>query len=242
MVFSLRLMGCVLLICGFLLQNACANMVKDVAMVEVKGGGGEKVVTLRMGKDMYAIPVAYLTPKGDSYPDEIVVIKGSIDIGVTLPSFSGYSENDSLVGEYNPNIVQFSWSESGVGIEYDADRILKNGLEYGLMMRDLSKDMRDMIAYSSLYEEGTMNYVSVASHGSKVIIECYDGSVNDLCKMHYFHKQKNFGVTAVFDRRYLKEWKSIDEKINSLLSDWKVRKESSQVTTRPLTPKISDSG
>lgn len=220
MFFSLRLLGCFLLIFGSVLQSACASAGKDTAMAVVKGNRGEKVVTIRIGRDTYAIPVSYLTPKGDSYPDEIVVTKGSVDIGVTLPSFSGYSGTDSLVGEHNPNVIQFSWNESGVGVEYDADRILKNGLKYGLMRRDVSKDIQGMIAYSSLYEEGTLNYVSVASHGSRVIIECYDGSVNDLCKMHYFHKKKNFGVTAIFDYRHLKEWKSIDKKINSLLSDW----------------------
>ncbi|MGS2724915.1 hypothetical protein ACVBEJ_14335 [Porticoccus sp. GXU_MW_L64] len=206
-----------------LLQNACAGTEQDG--LRAMAGESEKVVKLVMGRDEYAIPVSYLTPDGDDYPDEIVVTKGRINIGVSLPSYRGYSKGDSLVGEYNPAIVKFSWQESGVGIENDADKRLSNALEYGLVQRDPSKDVLGMAAYSSLYDEGTINYISEASHGSKVKIECYTGSVNELCKMHYFHKQKSFGVTAVFDHRYLKEWKSIDEKINALLSSWEMRKE-----------------
>jgi len=204
--------------CGTLTLYSCDSFEEEKNMASSEKKLDTSLVRVSVGQDAYMIPMNFMTPYGD-YPKEFSSKDDLMQVRLYLPEFTGYAANDSPIGKYNPDEVDVMWNAYGVGI--DATSMLDRSLKFELVSRNADADKLDLTAYKDLVDDDATTYMSEAAHGSKVMIQCYTGGVNDICKINYFHKQKQFGIFFSFNAKYLKDWKMIDERINSMIDSWK---------------------
>jgi len=205
--------------CATLPLYSCDSVEEEESMAASEKKLDTSLVKVSVGQYIYMIPMNFMTPYGD-YPKELSSKDDLIQIRLYLPDFTGYAANDSPIGKYNPDEVDVMWNAYGVGI--DAESMLERSLKFQLVSRNPIADKLDLTAYKDLADDDAITYMSEAVHGSKVMIQCYTGGVNDICKINYFHEKKRFGIFFSFNAKYLKDWKIIDKKINFLINNLRV--------------------
>ena len=181
------------------------------------------IVQVKLAEDTFQIPKSYLSPN-EGYRNALIA-NGMIEIAMFLPDFSGYKEDRNLptVGKYNKNQVTAFWTSQGTGGSYDAQKRLDNGLEYGLVERSNNDDFIGLTAYRHILDKG-MSYIGKNSSGHQVEIDCSNKIINSICKIQYLNSTRNIGVFISFDKKHLKDWKAIDDKLASFIQDWQVGK------------------
>lgn len=203
--------------CGPYQPQSSHNRTETGQMME-KDSTGERRINVIVGDETYMIPVYYLSPNRDL--PAMIVARGTIDIAAFLPDFRGYAPDDSQIGPYRSDKISASWSSSGGGLHYNADERLKRVLSLELVERTPEGDRFGLLAYRSTTNEN-ITYMAKGSHGSTMMLQYSKGSVNSICRLDYFHRDKQMGVLYLFDGAHLADWKKIDDKIQSMIQAWK---------------------
>ncbi|GAB3038860.1 hypothetical protein [Bowmanella dokdonensis] len=178
-------------------------------------------VTVLMAGEIFNIPKSHLSPNRE-FPDKIRR-ENMIEVTFFFPDFKGFGEEDDIatVGRYNPNQVTAFWTKINGGGRLDASKSLSNAIKYGLSERDSSLDLEGLTAYRNVHDSG-VTYLAQNYHGDNVLIHCSDGQVNSVCKLEYLDSTNDRGIFTSFDKKFLLRWSEINNKLLSLIEQWKV--------------------
>jgi hypothetical protein len=212
---------------SFKLKLAVASLLLTVITFNFSYAGGDdkmneqKNVIVSMAGELFKIPQEYLSPNKE-LPEEIEK-DNMIEISFFFPDFSGFEKGDNLstVGTYNKKQVTAFWTRVSGGGRLDANKSIGNAIKYGLSIRDTSLDIDGLMAYKNANNTG-VTYKAQNTQGEDVLIHCSEGPVNSVCKLEYLDSINNRGIFASFDKEHLPNWLQINNKIISLISDWKV--------------------
>jgi hypothetical protein len=205
---------------------ALALLLLTVITLSFSYAGDESTMTekkntmVSMAGEIFKIPKHYLSPSNE-LPDKIEK-ENMIEVSFFFPNFSGFDgkDNTSTVGPYNQNQVTAFWTKVDGGGRLDANKSLSNAIKYGLSERDDSLDVEGLTAYKNASKSG-VTYQAKNNHGDNVLIHCTDGPVNSVCKLEYLDRKNDRGIFASFDKKYLPRWLEVNNKILSLIDQWK---------------------
>lgn len=180
---------------------------------------GVNLTIVVIGTDKYWIPTAHLGPGlsglREAHPTS------EIEVGFNLPDYSGYRDDQALLGAHEAELVRVSWGHSGTGIEKDANTQRARLVNFGLVDRVPTADSFELVAYAHNSAPHISYYWGQMDSGETVLIRCGKGEVNSICTATSFNKQNRLGITYVFDMSHLRDWESIFSEINQRVCGWK---------------------
>ena len=188
----------------------------------------QSLVRVTLGGEQFMVPSSYLS-WGDLLPVPISSEEnGRASATVFLPDYSGFPKDYSPVGpgSNSINMIRAYWQTKGVGDATDGERMLNNLLSANVIQRNPEADLFGLEAYSEVQNDSaassTTYYVAEPQRDSVAMIRCTRTPFDQTCKMNYFHQLEERAVEYWFDAMHLREWRSIDEQIHSMIVSWSI--------------------